>query len=154
MDLFFTMALAAGLARHCWTDIREMLLYDSVNAYLLIVGAARACYGGLWQEALGGALGLGAAMLALYLASRGGMGEGDVKLAAVLGCWLGWEQGLACLLLAFAGGACVGLMLCLFGGEGRRTAIPFGPFLCASGLACYLEGARLLAWYWSLFEKY
>lgn len=150
MEIFFTLALAAGLAAHCWTDLREMLLYDRVNVYLLAVGAARACYLGLWREAGVGALSLGAAMLLLYLASRGGMGEGDVKLAAVLGCWLGWESGLACLLLAFIGGACVAVPLLLAAGRGRK-AIPFGPFLCAAGLACHLEGARLVAWYWSLF---
>lgn len=151
MELFFTLALAAGLARHCWTDVRDMLLYDSVNLYLAAVGAARAAYCGELWEAGAGALASGAAMLAVYFASRGGMGEGDVKLALALGFWLGWERGLLCLLLAFVGGACVGLALLAGGRAQRNKALPFGPFLCAAGLACHLEGARLLSWYLALF---
>lgn len=151
MEWLFTLGLALGLARHCWTDMREMLLYDSVNACLLALGLLRTCVLGLWQEAGGGILALGAVMLLLYLFSRGGMGEGDVKLAAVLGCWLGWERGLACLLLAFAGGALVGLALLACGRAQGKQALPFGPFLCAAGLVCHLQGARLVAWYWSLF---
>ncbi|MDO4922001.1 MAG: A24 family peptidase [Phascolarctobacterium sp.] len=151
MELFFTLALAVGLARHCWTDMRELLLYDSVNAYLLALGLLRTCVIGSWREAGCGLLALGAVMLLLYLLSRGGMGEGDVKLAAVLGCWLGWERGLACLLLAFAGGAVVGLVLLACGLAQGKQALPFGPFLCAAGLVCHLQGAQLVAWYWSLF---
>lgn len=151
MEMFFTLALTVGLARHCWTDMRELLLYDGVNAYLLALGTARACYLGLWREAGGGALGLGAVMLLLYLASRGGMGEGDVKLAVVLGCWLGLENGLACLLLAFIAGSLVGLLLLACGRAHGKQALPFGPFLCAAGLLCYFQGAQLVDWYWSLF---
>lgn len=151
MDWLFTFGLALGLARHCWTDMRELLLYDSVNAYLLALGLLRAWVMGLWQEAGCGLLALGAVMLLLYLFSRGGMGEGDVKLAAVLGCWLGWEQGLTCLLLAFVGGAVVGLALLACGRAQGKQALPFGPFLCAADLVCHLYGTRLVAWYWSLF---
>ena len=151
MEWLFSLGLGLGLARHCWTDMRELLLYDSVNAYLLALGLLRACVMGLWQEASCGLLALGAVMLLLYLFSGGGMGEGDVKLAAVLGCWLGWEQGLACLLLAFAGGAMVGLALLACGRAQGRQALPFGPFLCAAGLVCHFQGAQIVAWYWSLF---
>ena len=98
--------------------------------------------------ALAGAAALLAVMLAIYFASRGGMGEGDVKLAAALGMWLGVEQGLACLLLAFVGGGAVGLVL-LACGE-RRRMIPFGPFLCAAAAIAYFWGEELVAWYWGL----
>lgn len=151
MELFFSLALAAGLARHCWTDMRELLLYDSVNAYLLALGLLRACIMASWQEAGYGMLALSAVMLLLYLLSKGGMGEGDVKLATVLGCWLGWERGLACLLLAFAGGGVVGLALLACGRAQGKQALPFGPFLCAAGLMCHLQGVQLVAWYCSLF---
>ena len=89
-------------------------------------------------------------MVLIYHAARGGMGEGDVKLAAVLGLWLGVEQGLACLLLAFVSGALVGcfLLLCK---PGQGQQLPFGPFLAGSGLACYVHGTAMLAWYGQFF---
>lgn len=69
-------------------------------------------------------------MLVLYFASRGGMGEGDVKLAPALGIWLGLEQGLLCLLLAFVSGGVVVALLLLCRRGKLKQAIPFGPF-CA-----------------------
>ena len=89
-------------------------------------------------------------MVLVYYAARGGMGEGDVKLAAVLGLWLGVEQGLACLLLAFVSGAVVGGVMLLWKKE-QGKQLPFGPFLAGSGIACYVNGADMLAWYWLFF---
>ena len=60
------------------------------------------------------------------------MGEGDVKLAPALGIWLGLEQGVLCLLLAFISGGIVGALLLLCRRGKLKQAIPFGPFLCAA----------------------
>lgn len=83
-------------------------------------------------------------MLLLYFASRGGMGEGDVKLAPVLGSWLGLEQGLLCLLLAFVSGGIVGALLLLCRRGKLKQAIPFGPFLCAGAVAAYFVAKKSL----------
>ena len=140
MSVLFTMVFLLLLAYHAYTDVRSFLLYDRVTLALAAVGIGRA--------ALAGAAALLTVMLAIYFASRGGMGEGDVKLAAALGVWLGVEQGLACLLLAFVGGGAVGMVL-LACGE-RRRMIPFGPFLCAAAAIAYFWGRELVAWYWGL----
>lgn len=142
-----TLVFVILLIIHTYTDLRYMLLYDYVTLALAICGLARAVYMQQLIAALQGAGVLLAVMLVLYFASRGGMGEGDVKLAPALGLWLHTEQGLLCLLLAFVSGALVGcaLLLC---GKGRRSAIPFGPFLCAGALAAYFVGARIIWWYW------
>ena len=95
MDVYL-LGLGLGLGYHCYTDLRYMLLYDSTNCYLLFLGWVRAWQLGLMQEAWQGLVVLGILMLLVYWASRGGMGEGDVKLAAVLGLWLGVERGLLC----------------------------------------------------------
>ena len=137
----------ALLIIHTYTDLRYMLLYDSVTVLLLVTGFSKAVLQGKLLEALQGAGVLLAIMLVLYFVSRGGMGEGDVKLAPALGLWLYTEQGLLCLLLAFVSGALVGGVLLLLG-KGRRSAIPFGPFLCAGALAAYFCGARIIWWYW------
>ena len=146
MSVLFTMVFLLLLAYHAYTDVRSFLLYDRVTLALAAVGIGRAVLAGDVLAALAGAAALLTVMLAIYFASRGGMGEGDVKLAAALGMWLGVEQGLACLLLAFVGGGAVGMLL-LACGE-RRRVIPFGPFLCAAAVVAYFWGGEIVAWYW------
>ena len=148
MNALFTVVFLLLLAYHAYNDVRSFLVYDRVTLALGAVGIGRAVLAGDVLAALAGAAALLAVMLAIYFASRGGMGEGDVKLAAALGMWLGVEQGLACLLLAFVGGGAVGLML-LSCGEKRRM-IPFGPFLCAAAIVAYFWGGELVAWYWEM----
>lgn len=148
MSVLFTVVFLLLLAYHAYTDVRLFLLYDRVTLALAAVGIGRAVLAGDVLAAFAGAAVLLAVMLAIYFASRGGMGEGDVKLAAALGMWLGVEQGLACLLLAFVGGGAVGMLL-LACGE-RRRMIPFGPFLCAAAAAMYFWGKEIVAWYWGM----
>lgn len=148
MNVLFTLVFLLLLAYHAYTDVRSFLLYDRVTLALVAVGVGRAVLAGDVLAALAGAAALLAVMLAIYFASRGGMGEGDVKLAAALGVWLGVEQGLACLLFAFVGGGAVGILL-LACGE-RRRMIPFGPFLCVAAVVAYFWGGELVAWYWGM----
>lgn len=147
----FTLLFVLCLIYHSYTDCKKMLLYDNVNLFLTCVGLLRAYYFGFMISAVQGALVLGGMMLFVYLLSNGGMGEGDVKLAAVLGFWLRAEQGLSCLLLAFIGGAAIGVILLLFKKVKSRQPLPFGPFLCFAAMLCYFWGENILAWYWRLF---
>ena len=143
----FTIALII----HIYTDCKEQLLYDEVSTLLMVTGVIYAYYFGNMWNAVQGAMASVAIMLIIYWASRGGMGFGDVKLAFVLGVWLGLEQSLLCLLLAFILGGFVGVFLLLTGIKSRKDAIPFGPYLCVSGWVSLLCGKGLLALYWSLW---
>ena len=145
------LLLAMSLAIHIYTDCKEQLLYDEVSTVLMVTGVIYAYYFGDMWDAVQGAMVSVAIMLLIYWASRGGMGFGDVKLAFVLGVWLGLEQSLLCLLLAFILGGVVGVLLLLTGLKTRKDAIPFGPYLCVSGWVSFLCGKELIAWYWSLW---
>ena len=145
------LLLAMSLAIHIYTDCKEQLLYDEVSTILMVTGVIYAYYFGDMWDALQGAMASVAIMLLIYWASRGGMGFGDVKLAFVLGVWLGLEQSFLCLLLAFILGGVVGVVLLLTGLKTRKDAIPFGPYLCVSGWVSFLCGKELIAWYWSLW---
>lgn len=173
MNLFFEIIFICLLAYHTYTDVKSFLLYDKVTLALAAVGIARAVYydmfvsahdvrfldtfcgeftvvqGVTLAAALYGAGVLLAIMLAIYFASRGGMGEGDVKLAPALGLWLGVEQGLVCLLLAFVGGGLVGMVLLACGK--RQMLLPFGPFLCAGAVVAYFWGEKIVRWYWGMW---
>lgn len=139
------------LLYHTYTDMKSMMLYDKVTLLLAAAGVVRAFFEQQLLEALCGAGVLLVIMLLLYFASRGGMGEGDVKLAPALGIWLGLEQGLLCLLLAFVSGGIVGALLLLCRRGKLKQAIPFGPFLCAAAVAAYFCGKEIITWYWRMF---
>ncbi|CAB4882387.1 unannotated protein [freshwater metagenome] len=76
---------------------------------------------------------------------RGGMGMGDVKLAGMLGVFLGRAVAPA-VLIALLSGVLVGIAIILRVGvsEGRRTAVPFGPFLALGGLVGFFVGDQLM----------
>ncbi len=76
-----------------------------------------------------------------------GMGGGDVKLAAMLGAFLGWQGLLLTVFLASAAGTVVGAVLMAAKRGGRRTALPFGTFLAPVGVVVYIWGPALISWY-------
>jgi leader peptidase (prepilin peptidase)/N-methyltransferase len=83
--------------------------------------------------------------------SRGGMGWGDVKMAALVGLVTGLRLVFVALLLAvIVGGLVAGFLLALRI-KRRRQAIPFGPFLSLATIVTLLWGHSILSWYWGLF---
>ena len=79
------------------------------------------------------------------------MGDGDPKLTAIIGVWLGWERLLLCIFLACVLGAFIGI------GSGkmtRRQQIPFGPFLAIGALLTVFWGNEIIFRYVKLFFPY
>lgn len=76
-----------------------------------------------------------------------GMGEGDIKLALMLGLFLGWPQTGVAVFLAALTGTVGGLAVILFQGGSRRTQIPFGLFLALGSLISIFFGSKLVAVY-------
>lgn len=99
-----------------------------------------------WLRALLGCAALYACYFALAFAYPAGMGFGDVKLAGLLGLYLGWLGWASVIVGAFAGfllGGVVSIGLVLAGRAGRKSAIPFGPFMLAGTLIGILAGQRI-----------
>jgi leader peptidase (prepilin peptidase)/N-methyltransferase len=94
----------------------------------------------------------GGFLLVAALAYPGGMGMGDVKLAGVLGLFLGRAVGPA-MLVALVSGTVVGAVIIARKGakEGRKTAIPFGPYLAFGGLVGLFAGGPIVDWYLDTF---
>jgi leader peptidase (prepilin peptidase)/N-methyltransferase len=104
-------------------------------------------------ERLVGAAGAGGFLLLAALAYPRGMGMGDVKLAAVIGLFLGREV-VPAMLIAVLAGAVVGLaIIASQGSEARKRAIPFGPYLALGGFAALLWGEQMLDWYLDTFLR-
>jgi leader peptidase (prepilin peptidase)/N-methyltransferase len=75
------------------------------------------------------------------------MGMGDVKLAAVMGLFLGASVAPA-LFVGFAAGAVVGIAIVLIRGvSARKQGVPFGPFLAFGGIVGLIWGPAIIDWY-------
>lgn len=81
-----------------------------------------------------------------------GLGQGDWKMAAMLGALLGWQKLLLTVLLASVVGTVVGLALMAFAGRNAKYALPLGTFLGVAGIAVVFTGDVLLAWYRGVFS--
>lgn len=94
----------------------------------------------------------GGFFLVAVLAYPAGMGMGDVKLAAVMGLFLGRAVGPA-LFVALLVGSLVGAAIIARKGarEGRKTAVPFGPFLALGGLVGLFAGEAMVELYLDTF---
>jgi leader peptidase (prepilin peptidase)/N-methyltransferase len=102
------------------------------------------------RAAIGGGIGLVVFFL-IVIISRGGMGWGDVKLAALIGLVTGFPQVLVALLIGIILGGVVAVILLALKIKKRKEAIPFGPFLCLAAIATLLWGSNILDWYQGLF---
>jgi leader peptidase (prepilin peptidase)/N-methyltransferase len=105
---------------------------------------------GILEAAIGGGVGL-VLFLIPALVYPGGIGWGDVKMAALIGLVTGFPLTLVALLLAVILGALVAGLLLALKIKKRKEAIPFGPFLSLATLVTLLWGSNILTWYLGLF---
>ena len=135
-----------------YIDYDHQLILDKVLLFMAGAGALIECLTpsvGL-LSVLAGSLAGGGLLLLIAIASKGGMGGGDIKLATVLGIYLGAKLTLLALFLSFVIGGVVAVFILLFKRKGRRDCIPFGPFIAAGAFLSLLYGQELIRWYWSL----
>ena len=92
-------------------------------------------------------LAVGGALLLLALIYPAGMGMGDVKLAAFLGTWLGWQSLTALVLGVFISSVPAVAILVLHGRAGRKMGLPFAPFLALGGIIALFAGPDIANWY-------
>ncbi|GAA5079671.1 prepilin signal peptidase PulO-like enzyme (type II secretory pathway) [Thermocatellispora tengchongensis] len=113
------------------------LAYVGVLAALGGAAVAAGRYDALGRAALAG-VALAGFYLVMFVISPAGVGLGDVKLAGALGTalgWYGWGQVAAGTFAAYALAAAYGLGLMALRGAGRKTELPFGPFMLLGALA-------------------
>jgi leader peptidase (prepilin peptidase) / N-methyltransferase len=120
------------------------LVLPSYPALALLLGAASLMTpdGGTFVRALGGGLVLYGAYFLLALVPSG-LGFGDVKLAGLLGAylgWCGWAEIVVGTFATFMLGGTYAVVLLATRRAGRRTAIPFGPFMLAGALVGVAAG--------------
>jgi leader peptidase (prepilin peptidase)/N-methyltransferase len=123
--------------------------YPVVAALLALASWGVGDWGAFVRALLGGAA-LFVLYLVLALIYPGGMGLGDVKLAGVLGlylAWFGWATLVVGAFAAFLVGGVFGVVLLAAGRAGRKTGIPFGPWMLVGAALGILVGEDVAAWY-------
>lgn len=133
-DVITLPGIALGLA--------ASVLPDSPVTPLAATGGAAGGYLAFWGVA------------AAYRRARQveGLGQGDWKMAAMIGAFLGWERLLLTVFLAAVAGTLVGLALMRLRGRDSRHALPLGTFLGAAAVFVVFAGDPVLAWYKGLLR--
>lgn len=154
LDIVLGLLLVTVLVPLTIIDLEHRLLPNRITAPAAVAALAAAAVidPGFIPEQLIAAAGAGGFFLLAALASPGGMGMGDVKLAGVLGLYLGREVAPA-VLIALVSGVVVGAAVIARVGtqRGRKTAVPFGPFLAVGAIASLFAGDALTDAYSSWF---
>lgn len=130
-----------------FVDLDHRIVPNAITYPGTLLGLLLAVPQGRVPDALLTAAGAGAFFLLIALISRGGMGGGDIKLAAMMGAFLGWPAIAFALLVAFTTGAMAGVYLIASGRRSRKDPIPFGPSLAAGAVIAWFAAAPAIAWY-------
>ena len=164
---FVVLAVAmAFLLAIATIDFDHQLILNSMTFPAVVVALAMAAFwpelgfdrtffglGSNWASFVNSLLsGLGAFLvfMGIAIASRQGMGWGDVKLVLVLGFLLGYPAILVSLWLGVVSGGVVAVTLWATGLRGRKDVIPFGVFLAGGAIA----GLFLLGWITSRYQQH
>ncbi len=159
LEMGFSLVYACLLALILVIDIEHQLILDKVvysgmglalalSPFYPALGASTGSR--VISSISGGAVGL-VIMLLPFLIARGGMGMGDVKMAALVGLITGGFPGFPkvfiALFLSVIAGGLVAVVLLTLGLKTRRQPIPFGPFLAIGTMVVVVWGNAIQYWY-------
>ena len=148
-DLFLLLPFVAVLIAIAGIDLEHHIVPNRIIVPAAVFGLV---VGGIISpddlpEMLIAGAGAFVGLLLAALAYPAGMGMGDVKLAGVMGLYLGISV-IPALLVAFLAGTLVGVVILIRdGAEARKKGVPFAPFLALGGLVGVLVGSDLIDLY-------
>ena len=151
LDLLYLLIVSCLLMIIFVYDLKHYIIPDKVIypaiAAVLIFNFQK----GNFYSFLLSALGASGFFFLLWLVSRGKwMGFGDVKLAFLIGLFLGWPSILVGMFSAFLIGAIIGLGLIALTKKTLKSQVPFGPFLATGTFIALFWGEEIIRWYINL----
>jgi len=146
--------LSSALIIIAFIDLNEEIVPDVISLPGIVIGFIVSFfvpYISFINSGLGVIVG-GGIILIIGLAGsvifkKEAMGGGDVKLAAMIGAFLGWRYITISLFLGFFLGALAGILLIMMKIKSREDTVPFGPFIVMGSLITLLWGEKILSWY-------
>jgi len=153
------MAFVTALLVLSLIDLDHHLLPNVITLPGIAVGLAASLLPGP-PTPLSAAIGAAGGYLAFwavaeaYRRTRGveGLGQGDWKMTAMIGAFLGWDQMLLAVFIASVVGTVVGLGLIAFRGGDGKSALPLGTFLGLAGIVVSFVGEPVTTWYRGLLH--
>ena len=152
-SLIYTI-LSSALIIIAFIDLQEQIIPDIISLPGVVIGLILSFivpYMSFINSVLGVLVGGGIILIIALVGSKifkkEAMGGGDVKLAAMIGAFLGWRYTIISLFLGFFLGALTGIILIMAKIKKRKDAIPFGPFLALGSIITLLWGEKILLWY-------
>jgi leader peptidase (prepilin peptidase) / N-methyltransferase len=149
-DIVLGLVLVVVLVPVALIDLEHRIIPNKITLPAAVaavaIGAALNLHG-VPEQLIAGA-GAGGFLLAFLLMYPRGMGMGDVKLAAVLGLFLGRSVAVAILAGVLTATLVGAVVIARVGVEkGRKTAVPFGPFLALGAVIGLFAGPAIIHWY-------
>lgn len=146
--------LSSALIIIAFIDLNEQIVPDIISLPGIVIGFILSFlvpYISFINSALGVLVGGGIILVIGLVGSaffkKEAMGGGDVKLAAMIGAFLGWRYIIISLFLGFFLGALAGIFLILSKIKSREDVIPFGPFIVLGSFITLLWGEKIISWY-------
>ena len=154
-DLLALWPLSSALIAIIFIDLEHMIIPDKITLPGIAVGLAYSFtpYGmGALDSVIGILVGGGVlysiALLGEFLFKKESMGGGDIKMAAMMGAFLGWQKVILVFMLAASIGLVISIALMVFSAQFRKDRmIPFGPFLATACFVALLYGDRMIDLY-------
>ncbi len=163
MYLAYFLLLIAPLIVISFIDLEHKIIPNSISLPGIVAGIGiNMIFGGRYgyvaaftNSMLGIVVGGGFLFIVAFayekIKKQEGMGGGDVKLAAMLGAFFGWQASIFILLVSSMLGSVIGIIIIVVTGKDSRFAIPFGPFLATAALIYFFFGEKIISWYLGIF---
>jgi len=146
--------LSSALIIIAFIDLNEQIVPDVISLPGIVIGfiiSFFVLYISFINSALGVLVGGGIiliiGMAGSVIFKKEAMGGGDVKLAAMIGAFLGWRYIIISLFLGFFLGALAGIILILSKAKSKEDVVPFGPFIVLGSFITLLWGEKIISWY-------
>jgi leader peptidase (prepilin peptidase)/N-methyltransferase len=148
------MGLLAALIALSFIDLDTGYLPDRITQPLIWAGVL-VNLGDTFTTLSSSVLGATAGYLSLWslcwayrqATGKEGIGQGDFKLLAALGAWMGWQMLTFIVLVSSVVGSIAGVAIIVATRAGRDLRIPFGPYLAIAGVLALFAGHALTDWY-------
>lgn len=143
------MVVAAYIDWECYMVPNKLVCFGLAAGSFFLIILKNPGYESAWW----GVVSVCGFLFLLMVLSGGGLGFGDVKLAAVIGILLGWPLALVAILLSCCLAGITGVLLYLLKKKHLKDTMPFVPFMSMGSYISMMWGEILILWYF-LFVKY
>ena len=140
MVLFLDICIGLWLIKIAYVDIKKMFVTnDSLVVLISLIVVQKIFVDVVFMDILGAIIASSIVFGGLFLAGKGFIGGGDVKLIVVLSVWLGLFPVIVAIYLAFILGGIVGALCLLFKWKSRKDRLPFAPFLAVGAIIAHFD---------------